>query len=98
MKTLKCKCEAQGLLLIGADYHKNEDGSVPCYESGIAHYEFNSPSDLYNVASEYRKIERANGKIEFGRHYTARKAKNDFEALAVERPLKVDVAGFRYTE
>ena len=98
MKTLKCKCENQGLLLIGVSYCKNEDGTVPHYESGMAHYEFKSPEDLLNVAFDYRKIERANGKIELGRNYTLRKAKNDFEALAIERTLKTDVAGLKYTD
>lgn len=65
MKTIKCKCENQGMLLIGVDYMKNEDGSVPSYESG---------------------------------NYTERKAKNDFNALAIERQIKTDVAGLKYTE
>ena len=98
MKTLKCKCEQQGLLLIGVNYHKNEDGTVPCYESGLAHYEFKDFESLFNVASDYWKIERNNGKIEKGSDYTLRKAKKDFNALAEERSFVVDVAGFKYTE
>lgn len=88
MKTLKCKCERQGLLLIGADYIKHSDGTVPSYESGLAHYEFKSAEALFNVASDYHKIERANGNIELGKDYTIRKAKNDFNALAIDRNVK----------
>lgn len=73
------------MLLIGVDYMKNEDGTVPSYESGFAHYEFKSSDDLLRVAKTYSKIERSNGKIERGIDYTERKAKNDFNALAVER-------------
>ena len=98
MKTIKCKCERQGLLLIGANYDKNVDGTVPSYESGLAHYEFKSAESLFDVASDYYKIERANGNIELGKDYTLRKAKNDFKALAVEREIKTDVAGLKYTE
>lgn len=98
MKTLKCKCENQGMLLIGADYDKDEDGTVPCYESGIAHYEFKSSEALFEVAKTYSKIDRGNRKIEKGIDYTERKAKKDFNALAIERKLKTDVAGLKYTE
>lgn len=86
------------MLLIGVDYIKNEDGTIPSYESGLAHYEFKSSSDLLSVAKTYSKIERSNGKIEKGIDYTELKAKNDFNALAVERELKTDVAGLKYTE
>lgn len=98
MKTIKCKCESKGLLLIGVGYDKHSDGTVPCYESGLAHYEFNSAESLFSVASDYYKIERSNGNIEYGKDYTIRKAKNDFKALAVEREIKIDVAGIKYTE
>lgn len=98
MKTLKCKCENQGMLLIGVDYMKNEDGTVPYYESGLAHYEFKTSDDLFEVAKNYSKIERSNGKIERGIDYTERKAKNDFNALAIERQLKTDIAGLKYTD
>ena len=98
MKTLKCKCERSGLLLIGVDYIKNSDGTVPYYESGLAHYELKSAESLFKVASDYYKIERANGNIELGKNYTIRKAKNDFNRLAVERQIKTDIAGFKYTE
>lgn len=98
MKTIKCKCESQGLLLIGVDYIKHSDSTVPSCESGFAHYEFKSAESLFSVASDYYKIERSNGNIELGKDYTIRKAKNDFNALAVEREIKTDVAGIKYTE
>lgn len=38
------------------------------------------------------------GMLLIGVDYTELKAKNDFNALAVERELKTDVAGLKYTE
>lgn len=98
MKTIKCVCESQGLLIIGQNYMKNEDGSVPDYESGIAHYEIKSAEDLYSLGKSYYKVERFNGNIEKGDDYTLIKAKNDFKHLAKERITKTDVAGLKYQE
>lgn len=97
-KTIKCVCESQGLLILGKNYIKNEDGSVPDYENGIAHYEIKSAEDLYYLGKSYYKIERFNGNIEKGADYTLNKAKNDFKHLAQERITKTDIAGLNYQE
>lgn len=96
MKTIKCVCETQGLLIIGKNYDKNMDGSVPSYESGLSHYELSSPESLFKIAKTYYKVERFNGNIEFGKDYTITKAKNDFKNLSVERNTIKDVAGIEY--
>lgn len=97
-KTIKCVCESQGLLILGHNFIKNEDGSVPDYERGIAHYEIKSAEDLYYLGKSYYKVERFNGNIEKGADYTLNKAKNDFKYLAQERITKTDVAGLNYQE
>ena len=85
MRTLKCLCDAQGLLTIGQYYYTNPDGEIPPYMASLANYEFKSANELLVVASTYDHVKRPNGKIEKGQYYTIRKAKKDFDEFSAEQ-------------
>ena len=82
MKTVKCACIADGFFAIDYYFAENEDGSVPSWEAGYAHYNIHRPKDLYEIAKEYRKIDRGYCGIELGKNYTMKKATNDFNRYA----------------
>lgn len=86
MKTIRCICFEQGVLRVGFNYDKDQDGTVPSYEEGLSHYELSSPEKLLEVVKHYNKVIRLN-KIENGSAYTLRKAQNDFKYLAIEREI-----------